>query len=173
MKSMQVAFPAAVVTLVTALLAIGWFGYRYPMSVLGYPLVLGLIVIVTGVSVCAMELAKPRDASAKKSTKKDVGTHSAAHSAAHHATHCSEDEAASLRGASVWVHLACPVLLMGLGWVLGFIPAIVVFVLGYLRIAGWSWRASVLYGFAAGFVVWVLFDLMFFQPLPFWPIFMR
>jgi len=161
MKSIQVAFPAAVVTLVAALLAIGWFGYHYPISVLGYPLVLGLIVIVTGVSVCAMELAKPGDANAKT----DV--------AELHAPRHTEPDTDSLRGASVWVHLACPVLLMGLGWVFGFIPAIVIFVLGYLRIAGWSWRASVLYGLAAGFVVWVLFDLMFFQPLPFWPIFMR
>src|ERR1700748_407515 len=108
MKSMQVAFPALVVALVVALLAIGWFGYRYPMSVLGYPLVLGLIVIVTGVSVCAMELAKTGDASATKSASKD--------GAVHHSSHHTADEADSLRGASVWVHLACPALLMGLGW---------------------------------------------------------
>lgn len=169
MKSIEVAFPAFVVTLVAALLAIGWFGYHYPMSVLGYPLVLGLIVIVTGVSVCTIELAKP--AAANADAEAPDALQPQPQPQPRRIAH--EADAGSLRGVSVWVHLGCPMLLMAAGWALGFIPAIVLFVFGYLRIAGWSWRGSALYGLAAGLVVWLLFDRLFFTPLPFWPTFMR
>jgi hypothetical protein len=162
MKSIRLVFPVAIALLVTALLLSGWLGYHYPMSVIGYPLCLGLLAIFTALIVMVTEIAQP-------AASPDAG---AAH-ADSHARIAQENEAAILGGAGAWLQLACLLVLMVLGWVLGFVPGIVIFVFGYLWRAGWSWPRALLYGCAAGLTVWVLFDLVFFTPLPFWPVFMR
>lgn len=162
MKSSRVLFPVSIIVLVTALLLSGWLGYHYPMAVFAYPLCLGLFVIGTALIVVVTEYAKPA-----------TSAHAAAAHAESHARAAEEREAAMLGGLGAWVQLGCLLVLMMLGWVLGFIPGIVLFVFGYLWRAGWSWRRAILYGGAAGLTVWVLFDLVFFTPLPFWPVFMR
>jgi hypothetical protein len=162
MKSIRVVFPLAIALLVTALLLIGWFGYRYPISVMGYPLCLGLMAIFTALIATVTEIAQG-------AALPDV----AAAQAVSHAHAAQEKEATILSGAGAWIQLSCLLVLMVLGWVLGFVPGIVLFVFGYLWRAGWSWPRALMYGCAAGLTVWVLFDLVFFTPLPFWPVFMR
>ncbi len=162
MKSIRLVFPVAIALLVTALLLSGWLGYRYPMSVMGYPLCLGLLVIFTALIVTVTEIARPA-----------VSSNAVADHTQSHARAAQENEAAILGGAGAWVQLACVLVLMVLVWVLGFVPGIVLFVFGYLWRAGWSWPRALMYGGAAGLTVWVLFDLVFFTPLPFWPVFMR
>jgi hypothetical protein len=163
MRSIRFVFPCVTALLVGVLLLIGWFGYRYPLSVMGYPLYLGLFVILMAVFVCAterLEQARPASDVAGDAPKSSAET---GHASA----------GTTLGGLGAWAQLGCLLVLMALAWGLGFVPGIVIFVAGYLCVAGWRWYRAVLYGAAAGLVVWLLFDLVFFTPLPFWPVFMR
>jgi hypothetical protein len=170
MKAIRLGFPAAIAVLVLVLLAIGHFVYAYPLSVVAFPLCIGLFVLATAAIALGAEYKATRGAADPAHVAPpDVQPQ---HLPPPGAPSQDEPEGLLLQW-NTWVQFASIAGLLVLCWVGGFIPGIVIFVCAYLWRAGWRPVVALLYGLAAGLAIWLLFDLLFFTPLPFWPIFMR
>jgi hypothetical protein len=170
MKAIRLGFPVAIAVLVLALIAIGHFVYDYPLDVAAFPLCIGLFVLATAAIALVAEYRATRGAADPAHLTPEYVPPQ--HPQPPGAPSVDEPEGLLLQW-NTWLQFASIAGLLALCWVGGFIPGIVIFVFAYLWRAGWRPLVALLYGLAAGLAIWLLFDLLFFTPLPFWPIFMR
>jgi hypothetical protein len=142
MMRAEIVFPAVLFVIVGALLAMGFFVYKYSWTVIGFPLGAGLFVCV----LCLVDIAMTR--------------------AGHQPRPAMDAPAEPLSMACVLWIFALGAFILALGFVYG--PA--AYLLVYLRATGSSWRLSMAVGLGSLLMTWGLFIKLLRVPIPLEPL---
>ena len=140
---LQIVFPLLLFTIVAALLASGFFIYRYSWTVIGFPLGAGLFVCAMCVIDIVMTLTGR--APARPST------------------------AAALEPLT-WAALLWAFALMPFVYVFGFVFGSALYLLAYMLANGFSFRLSAIIATASLAVTWGLFIKIMRVPMPLEPL---
>ena len=140
---LQIVFPLLLFTIVAALLASGFFIYRYSWTVIGFPLGAGLFVCAMCVIDIVMTLTGR--APARPSTE------------------------AALEPLT-WAALLWAFALMPFVYVFGFVFGSALYLLAYMLANGFSFRLSAIIATASLAVTWGLFIKIMRVPMPLEPL---